>query len=101
MLGLVATDIAWCRGQFPERLRLAINPGASANKTSGADVRTPEVRVARFSDHVAEGSLYDNAEHFKRGAKTQGVSGVAGDQSALRFKSRCAKPLAMISSYVF
>jgi hypothetical protein len=42
-----------------------------------------------------------NAEDFKQGAKTQGVSSVVGDQSALCLKFRCAKPLEQPSSYVF
>ena len=35
----------------------------------------------------------DNAEDFKQGAKTQGMSSVVGDQSAPSLKFRCAKPL--------
>ena len=42
-----------------------------------------------------------NAEDFKQGAKTQGMSSVVRDQSALCLKFRCAKPLEQPSSYVF
>ena len=97
-----------CLGNTKHRAILTTCYAAGLRISEAVHLRPTDIDNQRMVIRVEQGkgqkdrlwAAAHNAEDFKQGAKTQGVSSFVGDQSAPCLKFRCAKPLEQPSFWL-